>query len=288
MSGLDISTASPSRDATAARPLEAGARRRCTATVLSVAAALLGACLTLLRQTGLRSWSTAWAEDGGVFLTEAWAQGPAVVLTPYTGYLHLVPRLLAEVAVSPPGAVVAYRWQGPAPFVGLTVLVSLVLLATITATARGPRDLLVWWFPVLTIAVALAALPAPVVLRGQVAVDTLQWEAIIQSGGARYTAVPALLLLAALLWGLEALRHLLPDPLGPGIAVAGVAVLVAVAALSFPSRSDRSAGPLWDEGVRTRGAACAEPGTPQVRVPVAPILPDAEWGATVPCTALRR
>lgn len=41
---------------------------------------------------------TVWAEDGGVFLRERVADGPWDLLQPYAGYLHLVPRLVVDVA----------------------------------------------------------------------------------------------------------------------------------------------------------------------------------------------
>jgi hypothetical protein len=46
---------------------------------------------------------TGWAEDGGVFLRERLALGPVdVLLRPYAGYLHLVPRLVVDLALLPP------------------------------------------------------------------------------------------------------------------------------------------------------------------------------------------
>lgn len=43
-----------------------------------------------------------WAEDGGTFLAEALANGPAVIFKGYNGYGHLVPRVGAElIALAP-------------------------------------------------------------------------------------------------------------------------------------------------------------------------------------------
>lgn len=48
---------------------------------------------------------TVWAEDGGIFLRERIALGPVdSLLHPYAGYLHLVPRLLVDLAWSLPVA----------------------------------------------------------------------------------------------------------------------------------------------------------------------------------------
>lgn len=437
-----------------------GTSRRPGVAVVAAAVTLLGTCLSLLRQAGLRSWSTPWAEDGALFLTQSWSMGWGAVVEPYSGYLHLVPRLLAEVAVllpitlvdqflaassallvaalglfvyfatadllphpfgravlgsafvlsptlaqeaaanltnlhwylftaaffamlwrpstrpgaavagtvaagaalsspmglllapialvcavlprrplrarvapavyavtvaaqalvilvtyvpgprdpvavpevvgvfmlrvvgpllvSSPGTVALWRWQGQTPFVVLTVIGFGLLLAGIVAAVRHPHGGHTWWFPVLSAAVAVAAFAGPLVLRGQGTLEALKWDDLIQTGGARYTAASALLLLAALVWAVEALRRSLPAPWGSWIAVAGVVVLVGVSVLSFRASNDRSQGPLWDEGVAASEPGCAEPGTTVVRVPVAPILPGNPWGADVPCTALGR
>jgi hypothetical protein len=53
----------------------------------------------ILRQTGASALETIWAEDGRQFLQTAVAEGPIdALLTPYGGYLHTVPRLVAELA----------------------------------------------------------------------------------------------------------------------------------------------------------------------------------------------
>jgi hypothetical protein len=50
-----------------------------------------------------------WAEDGAVFLTQRLAEGPfATWFSPYDGYLHLVPRILADLVV----AVLPLEWFG--------------------------------------------------------------------------------------------------------------------------------------------------------------------------------
>jgi hypothetical protein len=72
---------------------------RVTATgLLAVVAALVaGTALVLARQTGVGALDTLYAEDGVVFLTTArrmslWSG----LWEPFAGYMHLVPRLLAE------------------------------------------------------------------------------------------------------------------------------------------------------------------------------------------------
>jgi hypothetical protein len=63
------------------------------------AAALLVLLATLLRQTGVPKVDTIWAEDGSVFLDCAYQRLVLDCLaTPYQGYMHLLPRLGAELA----------------------------------------------------------------------------------------------------------------------------------------------------------------------------------------------
>ena len=76
-----------------------------TARWLAVASALavLGVVLLLLRLGWSAPLDSVWAEDGKVFLQGALHDSlPEAVGTTYAGYLHLVPRLLAElVALAP-------------------------------------------------------------------------------------------------------------------------------------------------------------------------------------------
>lgn len=79
-----------------AAPLSAG--RVLLGAVLAVA----GVAVVLLRLGG-DPLSFVWAEDGGIFLERALnASVPDAVLSNYAGYLHLVPRLLAELAAALP------------------------------------------------------------------------------------------------------------------------------------------------------------------------------------------
>lgn len=76
------------------RPWLASARARAVAGVGLFA---LAVALPLLRQRGVRSWATIWAEDGEIFSTQAIESGPRVLFYSYAGYLTLPPRLLALV-----------------------------------------------------------------------------------------------------------------------------------------------------------------------------------------------
>jgi len=78
-----------------------------TAAVLGAAALSLAAWLRLPGQTR----DTLWAEDGGVFLRQA-LESPFLtgILDPYDGYLHLLPRVLAHLALRT-GPLEAYAEQ---------------------------------------------------------------------------------------------------------------------------------------------------------------------------------
>lgn len=76
-----------------ARPVT---RRGVAAAMVAVA---LGTSVSLLRQPGVGALDTVWAEDGGIFLSDAVGRSTADALTTYhAGYSHLLPRLLAEIA----------------------------------------------------------------------------------------------------------------------------------------------------------------------------------------------
>lgn len=81
------------------------------------------AVLSLARQAGIPALDSVWAEDGPVFLVPAARDGVwAALTTSYAGYLHLLPRLLAEVAAQVP-----LRWTA----------VVLSLVAAVVTGASG-------------------------------------------------------------------------------------------------------------------------------------------------------
>lgn len=74
-----------------------------TAGLFIGAVLVVGTTLGILRQTGTGALDTLYAEDGQIFLGEAlrWPAGRTLI-SPYMGYFHLVPRLVAEVAAALP------------------------------------------------------------------------------------------------------------------------------------------------------------------------------------------
>ncbi len=63
---------------------------------------VVGVFLCLFVVMLIRAWprwsiSQIWAEDGDVFLASAWNEGTSSLFTPFAGYFHCVPRLIAYV-----------------------------------------------------------------------------------------------------------------------------------------------------------------------------------------------
>jgi hypothetical protein len=58
--------------------------------------------LHLLRQRGGGAWESLWAEDAGVFLTDAHGDFTATLFDQNGGYVHLVPRLIGGIAALVP------------------------------------------------------------------------------------------------------------------------------------------------------------------------------------------
>ncbi|GEM_PF-1344468 len=75
------------------RPVRRGA------VLLAVAALVAGTAVSLSRVRGRGVFDTMFGEDGSLFLNDAWTSGLLhSLLRPYNGYVHVVPRLLAEIA----------------------------------------------------------------------------------------------------------------------------------------------------------------------------------------------
>lgn len=99
--------------------------------VLAGLAVAGAAALSLLRQVGAGALDTVYAEDGTVFLADAYSKSTLdAIATPYAGYLHVVPRLLAELVSTLPVSAAA---------AGLAVCAALVtgLLALVVYYASG-------------------------------------------------------------------------------------------------------------------------------------------------------
>jgi len=84
----------------------AGAMARLLAAATPILAFSLAAAATLFRQTGIPKVRTIWAEDATVFVGCAYAHPSPVacLFEPYNGWIHLVPRLAAQLAALVPPA----------------------------------------------------------------------------------------------------------------------------------------------------------------------------------------
>jgi hypothetical protein len=71
--------------------------------VLAVLALIAGTAVAVFRTRGPGALNSIWAEDGQNFLHDALTKSPIdAITTPFNGYWHLLPRLLAEIAVLVP------------------------------------------------------------------------------------------------------------------------------------------------------------------------------------------
>jgi hypothetical protein len=132
---------------------DTGARRGEGALLVCVML-ILGVVLQLLRLGGSTPLHSIWAEDGQVFLQGALEKGFwEAVLSPYGGYLVLVPRLIGELAAALPlrdaaattailaSVLVALSgwlvWEATAAYIGNRWLRGALVAATVLAPAAG-------------------------------------------------------------------------------------------------------------------------------------------------------
>lgn len=101
-------------------------RSRSVPTALAVAAVLGGVAVLagaqLLRQEGVPSWNTMWAEDGRRFYTQAIEMGFGSIFEPYDGYYQLALRVLALPAAALP-------MRAAAPYFAITGAVCTAAIA---------------------------------------------------------------------------------------------------------------------------------------------------------------
>jgi len=106
---------------------------------LLVLAVLAGTGISLARQPGAGALDTVWAEDGTIFLTDAWQPGFWDELwSPYAGYLHVAPRALAELAALFPAswAAAVLATEAAALTAGMAVVVFVVSAAHLPGTVQ--------------------------------------------------------------------------------------------------------------------------------------------------------
>jgi hypothetical protein len=139
---------------------------------LAAGAVLCAAALSLARIP--HGFDVVYAEDGSVFLTDALNKTPLdAFVTPYSGYLHLAPRLLVEVvALFPAGvAPVALAVVGALT----TSLLALFVYVAAGAHLRTPLLRLAVAFPVALPMVAQAELPNSITMLRWLFMYTTCW-----------------------------------------------------------------------------------------------------------------
>jgi hypothetical protein len=78
------------------------------------------ACVRYRLLTAGDALDRVWAADGAVFLADARAHGIGSLIAEYSGYAHLIPRLLALMGLPPPlGPLAAFTVLAVATVVGL-------------------------------------------------------------------------------------------------------------------------------------------------------------------------
>lgn len=104
-------------------------------------AVVIGTAAQVVRLTGTKVFNTVWAEDGTIFLRDALGK-PTVraVFHTYAGYLHIVPRTVAEVARAVPIDDAAIVMGGGAAVV-IAVLAVIVFRASRDVIASAPLRL---------------------------------------------------------------------------------------------------------------------------------------------------
>lgn len=103
---------------------------------LGVIAVAVAAVVSLARQPGIGALDTVWAEDGEIFLADAVNKSFLEALaTSYAGYLHLGPRLLAELAALAPAS-----WAAAMLAVAAAVVTGLLAVLVYVASAGHLRS----------------------------------------------------------------------------------------------------------------------------------------------------
>lgn len=120
-----------------------GRSERWSVAAISVAAVLALTGAQIFYQTGAASYRTIWAEDGEVFYDDALRHGLGSLARPYSGYLQIVPRMLALPATwFPVGRIAIYLAVAAAACCSLVAL-SLYWLTDQAIASRRLRAVLV-------------------------------------------------------------------------------------------------------------------------------------------------
>jgi hypothetical protein len=107
-----------------------------------VIATLVGAVVAIIRSGGTDVLDSMWAEDGSIFLQQAFQPDPAASLFhPYRGYLHVLSRLIAGAASLVPIEVAAAVMAGGAALVVGAIAVFVYVASTEVIASRVLRGM---------------------------------------------------------------------------------------------------------------------------------------------------
>lgn len=135
-------------------------------------AVILATMVPVFRQPGTSALDTIWAEDGRQFLQAALADSPLHALaTTYSGYLHVVPRLVAEVVALLPLTLASRVLTTAADLIA-------ALCALLVFVAAAPHVRSAWIRGALAAAVVLAPTAGFEVLNNM---SNVQWYLLFAS-----------------------------------------------------------------------------------------------------------
>jgi hypothetical protein len=119
---------------------------------LGAVALAAATAVQLGRQSGVPAWRSIWAEDGAIFLENAWREPLTDTLfRPYAGYMHVTSRLGAELVALFPVAEAAWLTALLASFLVATIAFFVYHASAFAYAHPGPR---------VALAAAVVLLPA--------------------------------------------------------------------------------------------------------------------------------
>ncbi|MET3705848.1 hypothetical protein ABIB17_000447 [Arthrobacter sp. UYEF6] len=141
---------------------EPSRRSRIMGPALWIGSVVLGSIVAFARLP-VTAQGTIWAEDGGIFLRDALAGGTLLdVFAPYEGYLHVLPRIAAEVVVT---LFPVNYFAGAMNFLSCVVVALIAALVFHCSKAMSPNPLVRICWASITILVA----PGPLETLGNFA-----------------------------------------------------------------------------------------------------------------------
>lgn len=153
-------------------PAAATPRWTSRSVMLAAVVAMVSFVVPALRQVGASALETIWAEDGSIFLQSAlWESTAASVSSIYAGYLHLAPRLVAEIA-----ALLPLAQASEAITLATNGIVALCALAVFVAARPHLRS--PWIRALLAVSLALVPTAAFEALNNAA---NVQWYLLVAS-----------------------------------------------------------------------------------------------------------